>query len=484
MDGDGSRVRAAGGIATGGAARRRLTAPAPGEPTGPPPYEPPVTPREILGARGRAVLWVGLYLVATLSPLAVMAVRAPEGRSFWTELSVAAGFVGMAMLAVQFLITARFRRISAPYGIDVILRMHREVSLLAVVLLVAHPIVLFIERPETRSLLNPVEAPWRARMAVAALLLLVVIVVSSLWRQRLRLGYETWRLVHGILAVGVLALALGHALGVGHYLDLPWKRALWLVLVGLVVASILWTRVVKPALMWRRPWRVSEVRRERGDSWTLVLEPEGHRGMRFRAGQFAWLTVGDSPYGLREHPFSFSSSARHPERVEMTIKEAGDFTTTVGEIAPGTRAYLDGPRGVFIRERHGWASGYVLIAGGIGVTPIMSILRSLADEGDRRPHVLVYAVSDLEAATFREEIEELAGRLDLRVVMVPQEAPEGWDGPSGFVDREILQEAVGEPRGRRFFICGPPPMMEAARGALLEMGVPAAGIEMEQFELV
>ncbi len=154
---------------------------------------------------------------------------------------------------------------------------------------------------------------------------------------------------------------------------------------------------------------------------------------------------------------------------------------------PGERAYLDGPHGAFTVDRHGHAAGFVFIAGGVGITPIMSMLRTLADRGDGRPIYLIYANRDWESVIFREEIEALQERLNLRVIHVLEQPPEGWTGETGFVTGDILQRHL--PRFERrnvyeAFICGPQPMMDAVERALVRLGVDMGDIHTERFDLV
>lgn len=430
-------------------------------------------------------LWIAAYISLTVAPLAVvMLVDTPAGRGFWTEFSAAVGFAGLAMLGLQFAITARFGRVAAPYGLDIVLQFHRLISVVAAGLLVAHVVVLFIARPETIALLNVLDAPWRAQAGVVSMVALAALVVAALWRDRLGIGYERWRATHGVLGVVAISLGLVHVLGVNHYLALGWKQAFWVAITAVAVALLAYIRLVKPVFLLRRPWRVDRVVAQRGDAWSLVLEPVGHPGLRFQPGQFCWLTLGRSPFAIREHPFSMSSSARDEAHVELTIKALGDFTRHVRHTEPGTTAYLDGPYGAFTPDRKD-APGYVMIAGGIGITPIMSILRTFADDADPRHVDLIYAAETWEDITFREEIEELRGRLDLDVHYVLRDPPAQWTGLSGKVTDEVLREtAPTEVHHVSFFVCGPPPLMAAVEGALDRLGVPPWNIRIERFNLV
>jgi predicted ferric reductase len=257
----------------------------------------------------------------------------------------------------------------------------------------------------------------------------------------------------------------------------------WIATAALMVGLVLYLRVFKPASQREYRWRVADVREERGDTHSLVLEPVGHGGLRFLPGQFAWVKVAGSPFTLEEHPFSFSSSAECPERLEFGIKALGDFTSRVGEIPIGTLAYLDGPHGAFSIDRYP-AVGYVFVAGGVGITPCMSFLRTMADRRDPRPVILIYADKEWESVAFRDEIEALKERMDLEVVYVLEEPSEDWEGEEGFVDADLLSRNIpDEAYSRQFFVCGPPPMMDAVHSALQEREVPEEHIQMEKFSL-
>ncbi|HMO27473.1 MAG TPA: ferric reductase-like transmembrane domain-containing protein, partial [Tepidisphaeraceae bacterium] len=329
--------------------------------------------------------WISLYLLVVLAPIFLMLVPpTPSGRGFWLELSVALGFVGLTQIAVQFVLIARFKRLTAPYGIDVVLRYHKQIALVAVGMILAHPIILVIDNPSRAKLLNPFSGNWASRAAIASVLSLVLIVVLSVFRKQLRIPYEWWRLSHLILGVLAIVLAQLHVSLAGLYTNTIWKQTIWIAIAVLMVGLVLYLRVVKPGLQRRFTWRVTDVKPERGQTVALVLEPDGHEGMRFMPGQFAWIKLEGTPYTLEEHPFSFSSSAETPNRIAFGIKALGDFSSSVADVKIGTRAYLDGPHGAFSIDRYP-ATGFVFIAAGVGITPMMSFLHTMADRGDPRP---------------------------------------------------------------------------------------------------
>jgi predicted ferric reductase len=434
----------------------------------------------------RGVFWIIVYLALVLTPLFVLLIQpVPSGGGFYWDLGVAFGFAGTTMLALMFVLTARFRRATAPFGIDLIYYFHRQISLWACAFIIAHPILIFYADPRHWQLLHPGVIPWHLAAAILSLAALLALMITSLWRKPLHIHYDGWRMWHAFLAVAALTLALAHMVGSGHFILVPWKRQLWVAIALTCLALIFYVRLVKPAMMLRRPYRVERVIPERGDAWTLVVRPVEHQGLHFRPGQFAWLTLRSSPFALKEHPFSFSSSANEARELSFTIKALGDFTSRIGTVRPGERVYLDGPYGAFSTDRHPHAPGFVFIAGGIGIAPVMSMLRTLADRHDRRPMQLIYAYKNLERLTFAEELEQLQKRLHLRTVIVLAEPPAGWQGETGFINAELLGRHLATPRDRHvYFICGPVPMIAASEQALHQLEVPLHKIHSELFDLV
>ena len=260
--------------------------------------------------------WLALYVGLSLLPLAIaFTYRDHPRRPFWTEFSVALGFVALAMMGLQFAVTARFRNVAAPYGIDIILRFHKQISIVAGALVLAHPIILFVTRPETIELLDPLTAPWRARFAVAATVAVLALIGISVWRRRLRLPYEAWRLAHGLLATAAVAFALTHVELVGWYVDLPWKKALWAAMALAVIGLLIYVRFVVPSLLLRRPWVVDQVVPERGRAWTLFLRPVGHRRNALRARSVRLAHAGPQRVRRRGSSLLFLVQ-RHGQRAD------------------------------------------------------------------------------------------------------------------------------------------------------------------------
>lgn len=415
--------------------------------------------------RRRRLLTTALA-VALFWPLPLIALtEKPGSESIGTVFAAGIGYIALTGIVIQVVLPSRLQGIGGPFGIDVLLRVHRVLGMTTLALVLVHVGVLFADDRDRIALLDVTSSPLRAKAAVAALAALLLIAVTSLWRRRVRLRYESWRLVHLLLSTVIVAGALVHVVLVEEYAASTLLR--WAV-VGftLCAAFALFTlRVLRPLRNARRRYVLVDVRQERGSATTLQFQALGHDGLDFSPGQFVWLKPANRPFVLVEHPFSIASSACRRDRPAVTIKHAGDFTSTVGAMRPGTVMTLDGPHGSYAPQLVD--QGFVLIVGGVGITPAMSIIRTLADLGDPRPVQLVYGSTDPDAITFREELDELERSMNLHVVHVLSHADAAWSGERGFIDVDLLDRVLPRDAAtRNVFVCGPPAMVDSVEAAL------------------
>jgi ferredoxin-NADP reductase len=165
------------------------------------------------------------------------------------------------------------------------------------------------------------------------------------------------------------------------------------------------------------------------------------------------------------------------------IKNRGDFSGAAGDIAPRTPAYVDGPHGNFMLEGRPCRS-IALFAGGIGIAPLLGILRDLQLRGDRRPVRLVYGTRNAGRLVGMDVIDAARQGLDLRVDCVLEEPPPGWTGEVGAISPAVVARAIAglEPGRCLCLLCGPAPMMLAVERVLLGLGVPGGNIVFERFD--
>lgn len=423
-------------------------------------------------------VWAALYLIVMAVPAAFSWVMADDNAL--DRLVIESGLLAVSTLACAAVLPSRLRSLTRSIGIEDVLGSHRLLGALAAAAVVFHLAVVLVADPTDLGRFDLVHANTAGRAGTLASLALLVLVA---WALRPRPHWERWRTSHVVLAALVVALVGLHVWALRNLIEHPvmraWFFALAAALAGVAGYRWLWRRFVP-----RRPYRVREVDRESHDVVTLVLEPWYRRRyvFSFAPGQFAWLRLRPS-LRAESHPFSISSSAVPSTTLCFTVREVGDFSSRLAGLRPGDPVWLDGPHGAFSLD-HMPTTGLVMIAGGVGITPMMSMLRTLADRGDPRPHRLIAVARTPADLLFSDELAKLQTRLNLDVVGLVR-YPDGVDIP-GDVDEELLVRMLPGPFRRaqlHYFICGSTPMVEAVLSVLQALDIPRRQIRTERFDV-
>jgi len=435
----------------------------------------------------RSLTLVPAYLAVTMAPLFLAWLQGLPPRPVWDEIASGLAMAAFAILLVEFVLSGRFRAISGRIGMDVTMRFHQLVARTALVFVLLHPFL--YATPFGTPL--PWDTTGQATLGLdigavatglAAWVALPAFVLLSIFRDQLPYRYETWRLLHLLGAIVIAIAVTHHTLSAGRYSGDPLLAGFWLTLLAAAIGSLVYARVVAPILKARRPYAVVSVRRIALKTWEVAVEPEGGAAHDFAAGQFAWLSLGRSAFSLHENPFSISSAPARMPRVEFVVKEAGDLTRHIGQTAPGTVAYLDGPHGNLTLDGRGGA-GIALIAGGVGIAPLLGIARQLQADDDPRPLILLYGNRVAEQIVYPEELDHLDGRPNVRVERVLSDPPADWCGRTGRIDQATIERVFGFDGADDwlYLVCGPPAMLSGVEDALAGLGVPTGQIVSERF---
>lgn len=435
-----------------------------------------------------------IFFLLIASPLFIMPFVAEQlGRGWQRELSVALGFVGLTLAGWQLAPVSRFTPAQKLFNMDKLYTLHHIMSVLSALFVLVHYLLLLMNFESgiginnwALNLLNIFSAatPLRAKMGVLSLLAYLLITITSVFRQQIKLGYDVWRALHDVFTLILVGGGFTHILLVGRYSAAPAMNFLLWSLTVLWILAALYIRVFKPIYQLRHPYKITEVHPETEGVYSLSLAPQGFDLPAFHPGQVAWLTVGRSPFSLKRHPFSVASSVHNRDHFTFAIKELGDFTSTIKDLKVGETAYIDGPFGHYdITQPEN--KGIVLIAGGIGIAPAMSVLRTMRDTKDPRPVRLFYGHNVLEHVEFCGELGLLEQSLpDFHCINVLQHPPEDWDGYKGFINTAVLRAELPENyKEFNYFVCGPLPMMKAVRGSLEELAVPKEKMHFEEFNM-
>jgi predicted ferric reductase len=403
------------------------------------------------------------------------------------ETGTSVAFAAYGIMSLQPVLVARWKWLEGPFGLDVLARFHRYMGLFTAGLLLAHP-PLMAYGGAGLGLITSLDQPWYIWVGRAVLSLLLLQGVVSVWYQALGLTFEQWRRTHNVLAVLILSGAFVHSSWAAYDMGPVLMRLLWFVLFGLTLFAYVHHKVVKPKRLRRHPYRVVGVEPETHNVWTIAIAPpEGERIYDYHPGQFHFVTFRRSEdLPVEEHHWTISSSPVRKDFISSTIKESGDFTGTIGKTRVGDTALVEGPFGRFSYILYPEDKDFVFIAGGIGITPFMSMLRHMRDTGKEADVLLLCANRTEQDIVFKSELAvmESGPRPRLHVVHILTRPEAGWAGESGHLDREKLVRLVGQGSEQRaYYVCAPPAMAEMVIRSLRSMGVPYSRIRTERFSL-
>jgi predicted ferric reductase len=391
--------------------------------------------------------------------------------------------LGTYLVLIQLILMARSPWLEQRFGMDGLARAHKWVGFSVVWLLLGHGALTTIgyAMGDRQSILGEAWTllttyPY-VLMATAGMALFVAVAVSSVRAVRGRVSYETWYGIH-LYAYLAVALTFAHQLAVGtDFSSDPLARIYWIALYAATALLILTFRVGHPiAVNLRHRLRVAQVVQESPDTLSVYVTGRELERLPVRAGQyFTWRFLARDGW-WRAHPYSLSA-APNGQYLRLTVKALGDGSSAVWDLTPGTRVIVEGPYGVLtgarrIRQRS------LLIAGGIGITP----LRALLEELPAPPNglTLLYRASSWDDVVFGAELDELMAERGAAVHYLvgrrgSAEVPDDPLGPA------MLLALVPDVRRRDVFLCGPVPMMEAAIASLAALGVPSAQVHAERF---
>ena len=424
-----------------------------------------------------------LYLFAVTLPLTVSWGTGMPPRPVHQELASGLGMLAFSIILVEFVLSGRFKSVSNSIGMDMTMRLHQLMARTALAFALVHPF-LYGGSPSggqrpwdiTRQLTINTDFSdlWSG---IAAFLILPSLILLSISRTQLEYRYEIWRLMHGSAALLIALLLLHHTISAGRYGSHPQLVWLWSVMTAIAVGSLLYVYILSPLLSRKTEWLVKSVTRLTPRQWELKLKPNGHSGLDYTAGQFAWLSVGHNRFSISENPFSISSAPSAGTEVSFMIKELGDFTSTMDQLQVGTRAYLDGPYGTLCVDQKS-EPGIGFVAGGVGLAPLLGILRQHRLTNDPRKIKLIYGNRTTSQIAYREELD------DLEVTYVLSEPPDNWQGERGLIDGDLLDRVFSDEEFKRwaFVLCGPAAMMDKVEDHLLLRGTNATQILSERFD--
>lgn len=437
----------------------------------------PAAPRRSPAAVVLAVLWLG---AAAVIALWWHDTRSVVGTAGWlTGAGRISGLLCGYACAVLVGLMARVPLLEQRIGADRVTRWHARAGRYTICLLVAHVVLILLGYAAQDGSSLPREAltvvldyPEMLKATAGAVVLTAVGIVSARAVRR-RVSHEFWYYLH-LLTYAAVFLSFGHQLALGaDFVGSAPARAAWYALYLGAAALVAWFRVLAPVrLNLRHRLRVESVHREAPGVYSVVVRGRRLDEMGARPGQFLrWRFLTE---GMRwtSTPYSLSAPPR-PDLLRITVKALGDHSAAVALLRPGTRVWAEGPYGALTADRRS-AHKSLLIAGGVGVTPLRALFETLP--GDV---TLLYRARTAEDLALGAELEAVAQWRGARVLY----ALNGPHGSRPELTARSLRAAVPDLDAHDVFLCGPHGFARDVYEALRSAGVPDRRIHHESFEL-
>jgi predicted ferric reductase len=386
-------------------------------------------------------------------------------------LAVHAGLLGFVSFAVSLVLGARFSVVERLFvSLDRMYRFHRRVAAAVAAFLVAHVLLMLAavsSSGETVTTLLQPDPGWRVFAGVIGFVAFGTAIVITVV---VRLRHETFLRVHRLFGV-VFAIGAVHALRVPAFIGQSlWFNGYLAAVTAAGLGAWIYRSGLGRTLIRRAYYEVSDIRLVRNDVTEVTLVPL-EDPLAFAPGQLVFVGIDDDAVTREQHPFSIASAPSDRE-LRLVVKAIGDFTSGLRDVVPGSMVRVEGPYGGFWRAGAG-EQHQVWIAGGIGVTPFLSIARSL--DTDDLDIDFFYCTEDADAAVFLDEFYAIADHHPrLRVIPIRADA-------MGFLSATDVKAVSGDLSNTEIFICGPPAMIDALTGQFAELGV--TNLHFEDFRL-
>jgi predicted ferric reductase len=449
-------------------------------PWSPPAFEQPTSPARANPTAVLAIVWIGAAATVALWWFNTTSI---SGFGDWlTNAGRITGLLAGYSVVVLVALMARLPPLERGVGSDRLARWHSMGGRYTVCLIVAHALLITWGYAVVAHT-NVVHQEWTllrsypdVLMATVAGLLFVGVGISSMRAARRKLRYETWYYLH-LYTYLAIALAFAHQFASGaEFMSSLSARIAWVSLYASVGLLLIWYRIVVPVdQAFRHRLRVQSVVRESPNAVSIVLHGQNLHQLQAESGQFFRFRFLSRDLWWAINPYSLSAPVTN-DFMRITVKDLGDHSSRLATVQPGVRVVAEGPFGAFTAH-HRRRRRVLLIAAGVGVTPIRALFETLpmTAPGDV---TLIYRARREEEVLFRGELESIARSRQARLYIVVGSRRELGGDPLALESLAQLPNLADHD----VYLCGPAPMQAGVTKALRDLGVPRRHIHVESYE--
>lgn len=402
------------------------------------------------------------------------------------------GICAYSLFCLEFFIASRPKFVDKIFSLDKLYRFHMFIGLIATLFAYLHKIIkeYYFEESLKTSIGNI-----GFIIFVSIIIFSLVFMTTSLFyrinfinsirkslNSKFKLNHETKVLLHNITLIGISFLLI-HVLMSG---SVKYHPALSFILICYFLIPLLFYfnhKIIKPYFDENMKYRVSSIVDDSEDVITIKLKSLKGKTFNYLPGQFLYVKFYNADIPGDEHPFTISSNPYKDDYISITVKKIGDFTNSLDRLKIHNRAYIDGPFGSFSYLKNPNNKKLCFIAGGIGITPFLSMLKYMCNNDKTREVVLFWGVNTKDELIFKEDFKDISSHLK-NFIFIPVVAKDiNYSGEKGFIDKLKLQKYLESNLDYDFYICGPPIMLEAQLKALKDLNINSNNIHFEKFSL-
>jgi len=444
----------------------------------------------------KRVLFILLYF---LSPILLIVAIFMSNKNLYSAsnlfIPMSLGACAFTWLNFELILSARPKFIESSFGLDKFFRFHSLMAVIAIVLAFIHKLLeenIFGDegfQPQVGSIAIIIFIV-AAGLALIFMIDTVVKLIKPInkirkFLEKIQVGkYHIQVILHNATVVGVIVLFV-HVMLTYSAKNLMVK-SVYILYFGISISFYLYHKVILRYFLLKS-FIVTDVKSETPTMWTITLKPSKGEVFQYKAGQFGFLRIVGDSISSEMHPFSISSEPMNKEFVTVTIKKLGDWTSSVSKIKVGDKATLDAPYGRFIPQLYKSDKATVLIAGGVGITPMLSILRYFY-KVDRERHVMLFwGLNDMNEMLCKEEFDKFKSDMKNFTFIPVLANDKAFEGEQGYITTEKIERLIKEKNYEitqlQYFVCGPPLMQTSVLKGLKTLGIKQNNIHYEKFSL-
>jgi len=432
------------------------------------------------------------------SPLALITLLLITNTAKYSSLNyllpMILGVFSYTWLLWQFVLSARPKFIEKHFGLDKLYRFHGIMAIVAISTVILHKTLFERFFPENvQTTLGSI-----ALFLFASITLLSLIFMSSSVLRKLPvfsdivkilnsikvITYERIKLIHNLTFIALMFMQV-HVLFTSSARNNPIIFQAYMGYFFLAVSFYLYHKFLKPWFLDGKRYYVSQLINESNDTLTIELSPKSGRVLKYHAGQFGFFKVLKEGMSSEEHPFSISSSPVNHSHITITVKSLGDYTQSLKQLTIGDEVTVDAPYGRFSYTAFNKENATVFVAGGVGITPVLSMMQYMNKMDEHRKVLLIWSVKKQTDLIRMAELKSYETQMPNFKCVPIVSSDASWQGESGRLDAiklKSLLEANGfttEKTG--YFVCGPQNLMYMTLLSLKQMGIAKKQIHFEQF---